>query len=250
MNDLKGSGDSFPIPQISPIETETCKELRRKKSIRVSILRILGVIVVLGVLAILVRSFLPDNLSIHGLLEVLDDLANGEDTFWLFLGLFVVTTQAFVSLILMIVVTALILGTKTGIAVNLIGVMVSALIGYFWGWLIGPKSLKQLLPKRVSQYTNRVSKVDLWSIAFFRLVPVIPYQVFNLVAGAIGIPLRGYILGTMLADFPTTLLLTWSVGNLRIVSWQGGIPWSTILLAISIPGLLTLSGYLFSRKMK
>ena len=213
-------------------------------------MRVLGVAGILIGLFILVHSFLPEDLTVRNLLDLLDHLGDRKDAPWLFIGLFLLATQAFISVVVIIIVNALILGVKAGIAVNVGGIIASALLGYFLGWFIGPKSLKQLLPGWASRHIDWVSGMSPWSVAFARLVPVIPYQAFNLIAGATRLRLRAYLLGTAVGDLPATTLMTWAVGNLRTVNWQEGIPWYTLLLAAGITGLLTLSGYLLSRWLK
>jgi phosphatidylserine/phosphatidylglycerophosphate/cardiolipin synthase-like enzyme/uncharacterized membrane protein YdjX (TVP38/TMEM64 family) len=243
---LQGSLTTSPDSE----KVEKPEESPKAEFSRISILRILGLIGGLMTLVLLVRSFLPEDLTIHNLLIFLNNLGQQENAPWLLAGLFLLATQAFVSVTVMVIVTALILGVEKGLVVNAGGIIVSALLGYFMGRLVGPKSLKQLLPGWVSRHIDRVSKLSPWSVAFFRTVPLLPYQIFNLIAGAAGLRLRSYMLGTLLGDLPATLLITWSVGNLQTANWQEGIPWHTLLLAIGVTGLLTLSGYVLSRRLK
>jgi phosphatidylserine/phosphatidylglycerophosphate/cardiolipin synthase-like enzyme/uncharacterized membrane protein YdjX (TVP38/TMEM64 family) len=253
MEDLKETWEILQGNSLTYSDSEKSKEpeeLPEAEFKRISLLRILGLTGGLIGLVVLVRSFLPEDLTIHNLLVFLNHLRQQENAPWLFAGLFLLATQAFVSVTVMVIVTALILGVKKGLIVNIGGVMVSALLGYLWGRLVGPKSLKQLLPGWISRHIDRVSKLSPWSVAFFRIVPIMPYQIFNLIAGAAGLRLRSYVLGTLMGDLPATFLITWSVGNLQTANWQEGIPWYTLLLAIGITGLLTLSGYILSRRLK
>ena len=55
------------------------------------------------------------------------------------------------------------------------------------------------------------------AIAAVRLVPIAPYTVVNLVAGAVGVQLRDFLLGTLIGMLPGIVLLTAMGDRLRRV---------------------------------
>ncbi len=56
---------------------------------------------------------------------------------------------------------------------------------------------------------------DTWSLAGLRLIPVAPFSIVNLLAGTSHVPLRQFLLGTLLAMGPGIVLICFSVDRAR-----------------------------------
>jgi len=78
-----------------------------------------------------------------------------------------------------------------------------------------------------------------------RLIPIVPFWLLNLVAGAIGLRLRTYVIGTFVGMIPVTFIYASLGSGLGTVIGQGRPPDLAILLhpSVSLPilGLAALA---------
>ena len=105
-------------------------------------------------------------------------------------------------------VTALIAGTAVtfgawpGLAYASAGAMASAVVTYVIGSWAGTGVLRQLIGPRLSRMRRLIAKRGILAVMSIRLVPIAPFTVVNLVAGALRIPLLDYVIGTALGLAP------------------------------------------------
>jgi phosphatidylserine/phosphatidylglycerophosphate/cardiolipin synthase-like enzyme/uncharacterized membrane protein YdjX (TVP38/TMEM64 family) len=105
-------------------------------------------------------------------------------------------------------VTALIAGTAVtfgawpGLAYAGAGAMASAVVTYGIGSWTGTGALRRLIGPRLSRIRRLVAKRGVVAVMSIRLVPIAPFTVVNLVAGALRIPALDYLVGTALGLAP------------------------------------------------
>jgi phospholipase D1/2 len=90
--------------------------------------------------------------------------------------------------------------------------LLSAIASYALGAAIGKRPLRNILGPRLNRVRQRVARRGVITVAAIRLVPIAPFTVVNLVAGASGIPLLNYVLGTMLGMLPGLIVIS-AVGH-------------------------------------
>lgn len=117
-------------------------------------------------------------------------------------------TLVMVPLSLAIVVAGLVLDPITAFISSLIGAVLSGLIAFLIGNKAHGSMLQQLAGKRLHSLSKELSKKGIITVALLRLVPVAPYTIVNLVAGASHLRLLPFILGTILGLIPGVLALT------------------------------------------
>ena len=105
-------------------------------------------------------------------------------------------------LTILIAATAASFGPWTGFGYALVGALASAVLTYGIGAAIGRDGLKSVLGKRLSDIRNKVARQGLIAVVAVRLVPIAPFTLVNLVAGASGIRLWHYVVGTTLGLLP------------------------------------------------
>ena len=121
------------------------------------------------------------------------------------LAAFVVAGLLLLSVWLMILQTCLLFSPVAAFPLALGGAVLSALVFYGLGRLLGRDVVVKLAPARVQQALGSVS---LESIIAVRLLPVLPFTLVNLCCGAFNVPLRTYVLGTVLGMSPGILGIT------------------------------------------
>jgi len=115
-------------------------------------------------------------------------------------------TIAFPVLIL-IAATAAVFGPWVGFLYAASGSLLSALAMYGVGRLAGPRLLKAIAGPRWTAIQEKIARRGVLAVAAVRLVPVAPFTVVNLAAGACSIRLTDYLLGTLIGMLPGLILI-------------------------------------------
>jgi uncharacterized membrane protein YdjX (TVP38/TMEM64 family) len=142
--------------------------------------------------------------------------------------------------LVLITATAAIFGPWLGFAYALTGVIASALVTYAIGARFGQAALRRLIGARLERVRQRIVRRGVFAIAAIRLVPIAPFTIVNLVAGASAIRLTDYIAGTLLGMLPGLVALS-ALGHqlVRIVS--NPTPLEAGLLALAVAGWIVVT---------
>jgi phospholipase D1/2 len=103
---------------------------------------------------------------------------------------------------LLIAVTAAVFGPLAGTVYALCGALASASVTYALGRRLGRETVRRLAGHRLNALSQRLARRGVLAIVVVRLLPVAPYSVVNLVAGASHIGWRDFLLGTALGLLP------------------------------------------------
>jgi len=136
----------------------------------------------------------------------------------------------------MIVTAALVFGWLLGFATALAGALAGTAAGYGIGRLLWRDAIRRLGGRRLNRLSRALARRGVTAVALVRLVPVAPFTVVNLVAGASHIRLRDCLLGTLLGMAPGALALTIFASSARRAILEPG--WSTVLSVLVLAGLL------------
>jgi phospholipase D1/2 len=152
---------------------------------------------------------------------------------------FVVAGTFMVPVILLIAVSGVAFGPFYGALYAIAGTMLTAAAGFALGVWLGRDTLRQLLGHRVNRLSERFARRGIMSMTVLRLLPVAPFAVVNVVAGASHLLLRDYLIGTMLGMFPGILLTVVFSHNLAEAVRHPNLATMTVvaLLAILLIGL-------------
>jgi phospholipase D1/2 len=99
-------------------------------------------------------------------------------------------------------------GVWGGFALAFAGVLVAAAITYFMGRKLNRGFVRRIAGSRLNRLSQAMRRRGLLAMTAIRLVPIAPFAVVNIVAGAIHVPLRHFILGSALGILPGTLVAT------------------------------------------
>jgi phospholipase D1/2 len=134
-------------------------------------------------------------------------------------------------LIVLIAATAAVFGPVLGFAYGLLGSIASAVLTYGVGAWLGRRPLESFFGPRLNRIRDGIARSGILAIATVRLVPIAPFTIVNMVAGALQIRMRDYVAGTALGLLPGLLLMS-TVGH-QIFRF---------IVAPSATGLLVLAG--------
>ena len=108
----------------------------------------------------------------------------------------------------LIAATAVTFGPWLGFLYAASGALASALLTYGIGAMLGRDVLRKLMGPRLTRIRQKIVKQGVLAIAAIRMVPVAPFTLVNIVAGASGIKLIDYTAGTLLGLLPGLILMS------------------------------------------
>lgn len=176
--------------------------LRRAEALRLAV-----PLAVVGALA-LAWQLPASRRLLAGIPELLEVVAGLPAAPLLVIGAFMVAGLAAVPLTALVVATAAVFGPWQGLALSWVGGMLSAMLVFVVGRLFGRTAFRRLLGERGRRLSERVADRGVVAVAVMRNVPVAPYSVVNLAAGASPIRPLDFALGTAIGLAPGLLLLT------------------------------------------
>ncbi|MEP7042957.1 MAG: VTT domain-containing protein [Dokdonella sp.] len=165
----------------------------------------------------------------------------------LMLAAYLIGGLVFFPVNVLIAVTVILFGSLLGGLYALIGSLASAALLYEIGRAIRNGPLQTRLSPRLQRLGARLARRGLPAIVFVRIVPIAPYSLVNLVAGAARIGRRDYLLGSALGMLPGIVVSALFVD--RVVAWiahPGPLTFS--LLALALLAAFTLT-YLLRRRI-
>ena len=141
--------------------------------------------------------------------------------------------------VVLIAATAAALGPWIGAFSATAGVLASSLLLFMIGRFLGHKRLQSLLGARALRVQRRIVGKGVVAVAMIRMVPVAPFSVVNVLAGASQLRLTDFLIGTVIGMAPgivTMAALGAQIADFaKNASWSNAVPLGlTILLWIAV----------------
>lgn len=109
---------------------------------------------------------------------------------------------------ILIPATALVFGPIHGCFYSLLGILANASVLYILGHVLGHETIKRLAGSRVNQVSQLLARRSFLTIITLRFLPIAPFTVINLIAGASHIRFREYFFGTLIGISPAIIIMT------------------------------------------
>jgi uncharacterized membrane protein YdjX (TVP38/TMEM64 family) len=148
-------------------------------------------------------------------------------------GGFALALTLAVPLVFLTLVALVAYGPMAGFGCAMAGALLGAAASYGVGRLLGREVVQRLGGERINRLSQRVARRGLLAVVAVRMLPVAPFAVVNMVAGASHIRLRDLILGTLIGISPGTLAMTLFVDQIT-AALQHPTPLTFILAGLSI----------------
>jgi uncharacterized membrane protein YdjX (TVP38/TMEM64 family) len=132
-------------------------------------------------------------------------------------------------------------GTTWGSVYSLIGADVGAVVAFGAGRFLGRSFVENIVGPRFETMLQRIARNGFQIILYLRIVPVIPYNALNLLAGATPITFRDYFWASMIGMIPGTILFAF----LGDALWHPLSP--RFFLALGLIGVSLACGELWRR---
>ncbi|MEE4175794.1 MAG: VTT domain-containing protein [Xanthomonadales bacterium] len=161
-------------------------------------------------------------------------------------GVITATALLMMPLTVLVVAAALLLGAWQGFAASMTGAILSAAVAFLIGERTGGRILERYGESRVHQISERLADRGIIAVAVLRLMPVAPYTVVNVVAGASHLKLHKFLIGSALGLLPGMAALTFFSGSLmQAVREPSAMTWAGLGAVV----LLILGGGWLLRHM-
>jgi phosphatidylserine/phosphatidylglycerophosphate/cardiolipin synthase-like enzyme/uncharacterized membrane protein YdjX (TVP38/TMEM64 family) len=115
---------------------------------------------------------------------------------------FIVGSVLAIPLTLIIIATVTVFGPWAGMAYSLVGAQLAAMVTFWLGQSLGKDTVSNLAGSQFNTIARKVKNPGLLTIVTFRIVPVAPFTVVNVIAGASSISLRHFAIGTFFGMMP------------------------------------------------
>jgi phospholipase D1/2 len=140
----------------------------------------------------------------------------------------------------LIAVTAAALGPWLGLASAAIGALASAALVYGIGRLVGIAPVQRMLGPKLKRFQKMIVGNGVIAVVLTRMVPVAPFSLVNMAAGASGVRFRDFMVGTVLGMAPG--LIAMSVFGAQIADILDEPSWSSVTwLLVAIAAWLAFS---------
>jgi len=151
---------------------------------------------------------LGDWVSLERLTNLVDQIRGNPAAPFIVLGTFVFGGLVLFPVTLLIAGTALTFGPIAGPIYAMLGCLLSAVATYGLGLALGRNMVRRLAGSWINRLSKRLAKHGVIAVTGLRLLPVAPYTVVNMVAGASHIRFWDFVLGTALGLAPGITAIT------------------------------------------
>lgn len=108
----------------------------------------------------------------------------------------------------MIAATAIVFPAVDAFIMSLSGSLLGASANYAMGSTVGKQSLRRIMGKKLNKISRALAEQGILTIVTLRIVPVAPFTLINLVAGASHIKFHSFVAGTIIGMGPGIATMT------------------------------------------
>jgi len=168
-------------------------------------------------------------------------------SFLVILGAYVVGGLIMVPITLLVGVTAMVFSPTWGALYALSGCLLNALATYLIGSRLGKQTVRKLAGKRLNRLSRQMAKQGILTVAIIRNIPVAPFTIVNMIAGASHIRLKDYLIGTAIGMLPGILVITVFADRLLHAIQNPG--WLNALIAAALAATLILGSRWIKKRL-
>lgn len=162
-------------------------------------------------------------------------------------AVFVVGGLIMAPVLLLVGATSVVFPPLESVAVSLTGCLCSAAVSYLIGSRLGRNTVRKVIGKRLHRLNRRLAERGVLAIALIRNLPVAPFSIVNLLAGASHIRFRDYLVGTGLGMLPGILGISIFADRLLAVIKSPNV--ANVLVSAAALGALVLGFWWLQRRL-
>lgn len=139
-----------------------------------------------------------------------------------------------VPITLLIAATGVVFGPLWGALYALVGSLLAASVSYGLGEWLGREKVRRLFGPRINKLSKRIAKRGVLAMMIIRVLPIAPFAVVNVVAGASHLRYRDFALGTAFGMAPGILLTVTFVHNLAELVRRPSADTLAVLIGVAL----------------
>ena len=163
------------------------------------------------------------------------------------LGAYIVGGLIMVPITLLVGVTAMVFSPTWGALYALSGCLLNAWVTYLIGSRLGKQTIRKLAGQRLNRLSRQMAKQGILTVAIIRNIPVAPFTIVNMIAGASHIGLKDYLIGTAVGMLPGILVIT--VFADRLLHTIQNPEWINALIAAALAAILILGSWWIKKRL-
>ena len=203
---------------------------------------VISMLVAILALAIAWRwSPLKEWVNVETLAAVGVELREASGAPFLALGAFIIGGLIAFPLTVLIIVCGLVFGSWQGFLYSLAGALLSAMLTFTLGRVLGRNTVRRFAGRKLGELNRRLARHGLVTIIIVRIVPLAPFTVINMVAGASRIRFRDFVLGSLIGLLPGIIGMSVFTDRLAAAIEQPNLPAFAALAAVV--AILVVSGW-------
>lgn len=213
----------------------------------------LGIALFIGALLLLAALWrwtpVGEFFSVERINGWMQQISDSQFTPLILLGLYLVGGLIVFPLVLLVAATAVIFGPWLGLAYALGGSLASAMLTYWIGSYLGRDALRRVAGSRIDRLDRWLSDRGILTVVTVRVIPIAPFTIVNLVAGASRISFRDYAIGTVLGMSPGIALMVLFLDRLTTAVQNPSTGTFVIVAVIGVAAVAAFAGlrYLLRR---
>jgi len=202
---------------------------------------------VLGLLAVAWRATpLKEVVNLASLVSLAEQLESMPFTPAIAIACFTLAGSLMVPVTLLIAVTGIVFGPFAGALYAIAGSVLSAALTYGLGAWIGRETVRELLGARINRLSRRIAKRGILAVMVVRVLPVAPFVLVNVVAGASHVGLRDFLIGTLFGMTPGIVLTVTFAHHLAEAARR---PTAGTIAVLIVVGLILIASALGLQKL-
>jgi uncharacterized membrane protein YdjX (TVP38/TMEM64 family) len=163
------------------------------------------------------------------------------------MGIYVVGGLLMIPVTLMVGATGIVFSPVIGTLYALAGCLLSGLTAYAVGAKVGRDTIRKLSGKRSARLSRRLADNGIIAVAIIRNLPVAPFTIVNMMAGASHIKLKDFLVGTAIGMLPGILGVV--VFSDRLLNAVRNPNWFDVSIAAGVAVLIGIGSWWINRRL-
>jgi phospholipase D1/2 len=163
------------------------------------------------------------------------------------IGAYVLGGLIMIPVTLLVGATAMVYSPAWGALYALSGCLFSAWVTYLIGSGVGKQMVRKLAGRRLNRLSRQMAKQGILTVVIIRNIPVAPFTIVNMIAGASHIRLKDYLIGTAIGMLPGILIITIFADRLLHTIQNPG--WINALIAAALAAAMVFGSWWIKKRL-
>ncbi|MFW6357207.1 MAG: VTT domain-containing protein [bacterium] len=164
------------------------------------------------------------------------------------LGAYIIGGLTMFPVTVLIAATAAIFNPVETLFYAYIGSVLSAVTTYWIGWVLGRETIRRMAGSTVNNLSRRIATQGILTVTLVRMLPIAPFSLVNMVAGASHISFLQYLVGTVLGMTPGILAIT--IFTEGLVSFLRNPDWGNFGILVIVSVLMIVAGIWMKKRLR